>query len=535
MIINKFRKASLVFGAVFAVTNVSAASLQAVYDSQTSSVSIVADTDYSKMLASVIIMPSSVDVSAVSDSEFVSNKYIYKAVRTDENGDFSETLKIPSDYASGSYTVHFINKDNKLSSRFSFINKSELSEIISHKINPAADGAEISDIIKNEPQSFGFDAESAEQYADTLGALIYSSKPIGGYNIDLFESVYSKSNAVARIKAGDDVSAVMKIYASSFGITSEEFDGISSAAKSQFAANIVSASAHNNVDTIFKELFFTAIANTSLSYVDLKNNAYKYGTLCGADFSCLAGFSDEAVVRTFAALGMNFSSVGDFNTRLAATATAIKNGSVATVGGSGGGGGGSSAGGGIGFQTSGAAASSLPYADIAAHWAREYIVPLSAKNIINGYEDGTFRPDSNITRAEFAKLLVTLAGKAPVYKNVFDDVSQNNWCYGFVAAAADMNLINGYNGNFEPNGLITKQDAAVMLYRYAQSKGMDHNGSVGFADRDSISDYAEQAVGALERAGVISGSNGFFYPENNTTRAEAATLIYKLLSFMKEV
>lgn len=525
---------ALIVGSVFALTNASAATLNAMYDSQSQSVNINADTDSLKALASVIVLPSAADISSVTDEQMT--QYTYKPVRTDANGDWTDSIKIPSSYASGSYSVHFICGDDKLSAQFSYINKTELAQIISEKINPASNGAEIAAIIKDNAQSFGLDDETVAKYDNILGALIYAGKPGGGYGVDSFETEYAKATAVARIKSGEDVGSVMKLYAPSFGITAADFDGISAEAKEMFAANVKSADTAQSADNIFKESFFTAVANTSLSYVDLKNNVYKYASVCGANLSCLNGFSDEDISRAFAAVGTNFASVSDFNTRIAAAAASVINGGGTTGGGtSGGGGGGSSSKGGSAFETDGSAAPSAAYADIATHWAKEYIAALSGKGIINGYEDGTFRPDNQITRAEFAKLLITLSGRAPVYKDVFADVSAADWSYGYIAAASDMGLITGYNGNFEPNGLITKQDAAVMLYRYAQSRGLALGGDAQFDDSALIADYAAAPVGALASGGVISGADGRFYPTNNTTRAEAATLIYKLLSLMKEV
>lgn len=527
------KTAALLVGSVFALTNVSAASLSAMYDAQSQSVNISADTDSMKALASVIVLPSDVDISSVTDEQM--SAYTYKPVRTDADGDWTDYIKIPSAYSSGSYTVHFICGDDKLSAQFSYINKTELAQIIAEKINTASSGAEIAAIIKDNAQSFGLDDETAAKYADTLGALIYAGKPSGGYSVDSFEAEYAKATAIARIKSGEDVSAVMKLYAPSFGITAADFDGLSAAAKNSFAANVRSADTAQSADTLFKESLFTAVANTSLSYVDLKNNVYKYASVCGANLSCLNGFSDENISRAFAAVGTNFASVSDFNTRIAAAAASVISGGGTGGGSSGGGGGGSSSKGGSAFETDGAVAPTAAYADIASHWAKAYITALSSKGIINGYEDGTFRPDNQITRAEFAKLLVTLSGKTPVYKDVFADVAAADWSYGYVAAASDMGLVTGYNGNFEPNGLITKQDAAVMLYRYAQSRGLALGGDAQFDDSALIADYAAVPVGALANGGVISGSDGRFYPTNNTTRAEAATLIYKLLSLTKEV
>lgn len=170
------------------------------------------------------------------------------------------------------------------------------------------------------------------------------------------------------------------------------------------------------------------------------------------------------------------------------------------------------------------------------HWAYPAVEHLSEKGIIKGYGDGSFGTENNISRAEYIKLL-TVAFNIPV--NVsgagYSDVDIKDWYYDYIMAATGAGICEGYdNGNFGPNESITREDMATILYRLALQKALisftEVNKSV-FKDIDSVSDYAKNGVNTLGVAGIISGAgDGMFIPKATATRAEAAQLIYNLLS-----
>lgn len=175
------------------------------------------------------------------------------------------------------------------------------------------------------------------------------------------------------------------------------------------------------------------------------------------------------------------------------------------------------------------------YSDIdSVEWAKEGIAYLTEKEILQGREAGKFYPNDTMKREEFTKVL-TLAfdlsgeGEAPV----FTDVPEDAWFHPFVARAAASGVVTGYGDSFGAGQPITRQDAAVMIYRAAQKDGktFETDGSAaGFADEASIADYAKEAVEVLSRSGVINGvSESEFAPERYITRAEAAKLIYLLV------
>lgn len=172
-----------------------------------------------------------------------------------------------------------------------------------------------------------------------------------------------------------------------------------------------------------------------------------------------------------------------------------------------------------------------------SHWAYDMICSLSGKNILNGYDDNSFRPEENITRAEFTKI-ITAAFKieTSAYKNVFDDCRASDWFSSYVSAAFENKLITGYPDNkFKPNDYISREDLCVILFRALSDKAPIIQNKSSFTDSGEISDYASGAVQALSGLNIIGGyEDNSFRPENNATRAETAKLIYKCIEYMEK-
>ncbi|TEB08363.1 Cellulosome-anchoring protein precursor [Pelotomaculum schinkii] len=166
--------------------------------------------------------------------------------------------------------------------------------------------------------------------------------------------------------------------------------------------------------------------------------------------------------------------------------------------------------------------------DIAGHWAEDNIKQLVARDAITGYPDGSFKPDNNITRAEFATVLVKAFGLAPQSGKVFTDTG-SHWAKDFIATAASYGIIKGYNDvAFGPDDLITREQMAVMIARAAQLAAVSDG--TPFGDAASISDWAKDAVAAAVEAGIIQGyPDNTFKPQANATRAEAVTVIVNAL------
>lgn len=160
------------------------------------------------------------------------------------------------------------------------------------------------------------------------------------------------------------------------------------------------------------------------------------------------------------------------------------------------------------------------------HWASEAIQFLSNKKWISGYEDGTFRPDAKITRAEYTKLILTVFGIEAVGSESFDDVDSAAWYATFVASAQKHGIIMGNGNYFYPENNLSRQDAAVIICRIIKKSSED---SLVFTDREAVADYAKASVSYLSSKQIINGyEDGTFRPEGSISRAEIAKILYTL-------
>lgn len=171
------------------------------------------------------------------------------------------------------------------------------------------------------------------------------------------------------------------------------------------------------------------------------------------------------------------------------------------------------------------------YSDLqSGDWEYKAVSTLGGNNIISGYTDGSYRPDNMITRAEFTKLIAS-AFSVSAKEVEFSDVSKDDWFYPYVSVTAGAGIIQGYDGRFNPNANITREDAALIIYRLSSKLGKNYIGSANFGDVNDVSLYALTAVMGLGNAGIVNGdSNMNFNPKNNLTRAEAAQLIYNFIA-----
>ncbi len=106
------------------------------------------------------------------------------------------------------------------------------------------------------------------------------------------------------------------------------------------------------------------------------------------------------------------------------------------------------------------------FTDIENPYLEKQLSDLSALNIINGYEDGTFKPQKNITRAEFSKIIMEAIINNDIFDivNEFNDVTQEHWAYNYIYKAKYLGIVNGVsNISFEPNSNITYEQAIKMI------------------------------------------------------------------------
>ena len=177
----------------------------------------------------------------------------------------------------------------------------------------------------------------------------------------------------------------------------------------------------------------------------------------------------------------------------------------------------------------------VKFADVDdSHWAKAAIDSLAKLKIVSGMGDGIFEPDTNVTREQFIKMLMAAIGAdIDGGKSSFTDLKEDGWYYPYIAKAEEIGLVKGNDGIFGLNSDMTRQDAAVFLYRAAQYKNIalnEESDNITFDDFDDISDYAVEAIKAMNANGIINGmDNNRFESHNPCTRAMAAKMIYGLL------
>ncbi|WP_438434977.1 S-layer homology domain-containing protein [Gorillibacterium sp. sgz500922] len=182
----------------------------------------------------------------------------------------------------------------------------------------------------------------------------------------------------------------------------------------------------------------------------------------------------------------------------------------------------------------------VTFKDVERHWAKEAVNDMGSRTIIDGIGNGRFAPDQAITRAEFAAIIVRGLGlKLENRTAPFSDVKSTDWYSSYIETARSYNLINGFeDGTFRPMEKITREQAMVMLARAIKITGLSsklqtNNGKdllSSFLDSSQVSAWATSGVIDCLQAGMISGRNGHrLEPEALVTRAEVAVMIQRLL------
>ncbi|MFB5763607.1 S-layer homology domain-containing protein [Paenibacillus medicaginis] len=180
------------------------------------------------------------------------------------------------------------------------------------------------------------------------------------------------------------------------------------------------------------------------------------------------------------------------------------------------------------------------FQDVSAHWSKAAVNDMGSRMVIEGTGRGQFSPDRDITRAEFAAILVRGLGLAPEQgEPVFQDVKSSAWYSQAVNTAYAYQLIGGYDdGTFRPNDKITREQAMVMLAQAMKTTGLKDKQSAAsaaavlrsFQDASEVAAWAQSGVADSVQAGIVSGRSATaLAPKQHMTRAEVAAIIHRLL------
>lgn len=175
-----------------------------------------------------------------------------------------------------------------------------------------------------------------------------------------------------------------------------------------------------------------------------------------------------------------------------------------------------------------AADQKIQFSDIKGHWAEANIQAWGDEGLIRGYLDRSFKPNTYITRAEFMNLVNGAFGYSGQAKITFNDVSESAWYYEAISIANANGYIDGYtDGTMKPQDPITRQEAAKVIAGILNLE-LNETAANVFSDSSSIAAWSKGAVGGAAAAKIIAGyADGSFKPLNSITRAEAVSALVK--------
>ncbi len=177
--------------------------------------------------------------------------------------------------------------------------------------------------------------------------------------------------------------------------------------------------------------------------------------------------------------------------------------------------------------------------DARNHWAAEEIFELYDKGIIKGRTENEFDPNGQITRAEFVAILVRAMGVESVaYKGSFGDVSSGQWYADVLETAKANGLFDGSEGQAYPDRAISREEMVQIIVRaYEKVCGEISvgGGFLEYGDAAGISTWARNAVIKATEVSLVQGTeDGSFAPKSNTTRAESAVIISRLMKHLEK-
>lgn len=172
--------------------------------------------------------------------------------------------------------------------------------------------------------------------------------------------------------------------------------------------------------------------------------------------------------------------------------------------------------------------------DMQNHWAKEITEKMAAKHIVKGTSESNFTPNASLSRADFAVMAMRSLGIEQSEDGAsFEDVADQAYYADAVAAAEQLGIMQGSGRLFRPEDQMTREEAVVVLMRLFEHMEIIEdtpNDSHLFTDLSTASSWAQEAIQAAMREGLISGrTDGTFDPHDTLTRAETAQIIYNLL------
>ena len=511
------------------------------------------------------------DYKTADENSFSTVYYRTEQIYTAENGTFGYSM--PSEGISGNYgvIVRLPYDDNEYAKTVSFVSEVERNELINllntaNSTNIAARFAEIAAKLGIAETRFDELNNKTYVYNYLLKKNDYSS------TTEIKNCYYAAMEKIVQLEESDE--STLKYLADNVAMLN--IDGhtgykymldAKDNVRSELLAKIRMCADDSEIKSIIEEkaaaVALKHIANYSEVYGIIKSlNEYIGANLTA--YEKLSAEKQATVQKEFIDKITESTTNASIKTTFDDKVKKLASGSTKpSTGGNGGGGGGGTSSrtntkvisGELVKSTDGAPQYTLPqwviderelqnrvsFSDLAeTEWAKESINNLYNKNIINGYEDGRFGVNDNITREQLVKILVLAGGLTMPEggsETNFADVNKSEWYSEYIDIAVANGVINGMSdGRFGVGQFVTREDASAMIYRLSQAKNafLDEDITIHpFKDTEEISEYARHAVEVLRESFIINGLEGnYFAPKTNLTRAEAAKIVYGYMNYV---
>lgn len=462
-----------------------------------------------------------------------------------EDGNLEGTIKLPKNFQNGKYTVYAMASsfDEPITQTFLIcLENSVTTKTALSAVNNAKTKSEFKNILTSKAYDLGIDMEFESDFDKMSDVMFTIIDAEGEVTFEEFSKAADIARASVMISNGASVDEVMKKYAPAFGTTYAQYSSLDESIRLGLDA-LVSGLDYSGGFVAFDELVAVATVVGFDGYGSMRDyildNADIFGIDTDGDYDDLSVNSKSKVFKNMYEDRKDFKGPEDVKKAFDKEVKAMKEAEASESSNSGKGSGGGSFSGGTTYTEQAVTTPIVPpvqnipdsvevYSDISDHFAKSYIEELSKKGVINGFEDGSFRPNDNVTRAQAAKIIALALGVDTNGDATFDDVSKDVWYNSFVSSLASKGIVKGDGSKFRPDNLITREDAAVIIMRALQYLGKGYEGEYEFTDASDISDYAASSVGALASNGFLKGDGINFMPKNNITRGELAAIIGRI-------
>ena len=475
---------------------------------------------------------------------------IFETVFTDDEGKIDVSIKIPSSFESEKYTVRIANEKGSYDKDFLYAKSSDIYDVML-LMNDADTPSDAAGIITSNYTELALDSEVTAPYVTELSkAYIELCSDTDYTDETVFYFDFMQCLAAAEIKKGDDVQTVLNNYKIYIGSEVDQINTYPESVRSLIKQYVSDAKYSDGllseqlpllrVLAFFKSSATWGAAKLNVLGIDAEGNEYidnfdilspdhtYYSKVTNINLVYEKLFEKKSSITTFDKLKEAFETAAQNVYDEQNKEDSYKGGSSTSSG-------------------SVPTASFVPgtqiqpeqstssLSDINGHWAQTQIELLATSGVISGYPDGTFGPARNVTRAEFAKMIIAFSGLSLEEGNdTFSDVDSTDWFLPYVLTAYNNGLVKGVSQTeFSPAGQITRQDVCVIICRYLDDR-IPLSENLEFSDASQVAPYAEQAIAALSDAGIITGyADASFRPQNPITRAEVAVMLSRVTDYLK--